>query len=99
MNRPLEKQVLDLPEAAKFLRLTQPKVRALAEAGKLPGRKVDRTWRFLKSALEDWLRGRPDPTQALLQQAGIFKGDDSMREILRDIYKARGRPEDGELAF
>jgi excisionase family DNA binding protein len=98
MNRPLAKEVLTLAEAAQFLRLSQLKLRKLAQAGKVPARKVDNEWRFLKSALADWLLGKPDPTQALLQQAGLFKDDDSLPEILREIYKARGRPEDGELA-
>jgi excisionase family DNA binding protein len=98
MNRPLLKPVLNLTEAAKFLCVSAAKVRKLAETGQVPARKVANEWRFLRSALEDWLRGKPDPTQALLRQAGLFKGDESMREILREIYRARGRPEDGELA-
>jgi excisionase family DNA binding protein len=98
MNRPLSREVLNLTEAAKFLRVSSAKLRKLAENGKVPARQVDGEWRFLKSALEQWLRGKPDPTMALIQQAGLFKGDETLRQILRDIYKARGRPEDGELA-
>jgi excisionase family DNA binding protein len=98
MSRTLVKEVLTLAETARFLRVSTTKVRKLAEAGKLPAQKIDDDWRFLKSALEEWLRGKPDPTQALLHSAGTFKGDATMREILRDIYKARGRSEDGELA-
>ena len=46
----------------------------------------------------DWLRGKPDPNQALLQMAGLFKDDESLPKILKDIYTARGRPEDGDIA-
>jgi excisionase family DNA binding protein len=100
MNRPLSKtEVLTLAEAARFLRVTPGKLRALAEQGELPGRKIKQGWRFLKAALEDWLRGETDPTTAMLQQAGLFKDDDMLPEILKDIYRARGRPKDGEMVF
>ncbi len=98
MNRPLAKEVLTVTEAAKFLRLTSRKVRSLAESGALPARKVEAKWLFLKSALDDWLRGKPDPTAALLQMAGMFKDDESLPKILKEIYTARGRPEDGDIA-
>jgi excisionase family DNA binding protein len=98
MNVPLEKQVLDLADAAIFLHLPRQKVRALAQAREIRGRKVGRDWRFLKSDLENWVRGELDPTHALLQQAGLFKDDESLPQILKDIYTARGRPEDGEIA-
>src|SRR5262245_6078570 len=98
MNRPIVKEVLNLAETAKFLRLSVAKVRKLAEAGKLPARKIDDEWRFLKSAMEEWLRGKPDPSQALLQQAGLLKGSEILPEVLRKIYAARGRPKDGEIA-
>ena len=93
MNRPLEKHVLDLAEAARFLGLPRPKVRALAEAGKLPGRKAGRQWRFSKSALDDWQR-----TQALLQQAGLFKNSEIFPEVVEAIRKARQRSENGGSA-
>ncbi len=98
MNRLLTKEVLTLAETAKFLRVSPAKVRKLAETGKLPAQRIDDEWRFLKSALEEWLRGKPDPTQALLQQAGLFKHSKLLPEILKEIYKARGRPDDGEMA-
>ncbi len=98
MNRPLVHEVLTLKEAARFLRVSTTKVRNLAEAGKLPAQKIDSKWRFLKSALEAWLHGRPDPSLAMLRLAGLFKDDESLPKILKDIYTARGRPEDGEMA-
>jgi excisionase family DNA binding protein len=97
MNQLVIKQVLTLAETAKFLRISEAKVRKLAECRKLPARKIEDEWRFLKSALEEWLRGKPDPTQALLQTAGMFRDDESLPKILKEIYTARGRPEDGEM--
>jgi excisionase family DNA binding protein len=99
MNRPLFKtEVLTLAEAAKFLRVSQAKLRRLAEQRQVPARKLGDDWRFLKPALEDWLRGKPDPTQALLQQAGMWRDDETVPDMLREIYRARGRPEDGEIS-
>lgn len=97
MNRPRTREVLTIAEAARFLRISTAQVKKLAEAGRLPAQKIDEEWRFLKAALEQWLCGKPNPTRALLQTAGLFKGDESLREILREVYRARGRPEDGEL--
>jgi excisionase family DNA binding protein len=53
------KPVLNLKEAADFLGLSVPTVRQMAENGELPGKKmgaVGTRWRFLRSALEDYLR-------------------------------------------
>jgi excisionase family DNA binding protein len=98
MNIPLEKQVLDLANAAIFLHLPRRKVRALAETGELRGRKVGRDWRFLKTELENWLRGDLDPTQALLQQAGLFKNSEVFPEVVEAIQKARQRSKYEESA-
>jgi excisionase family DNA binding protein len=49
--------VLDLEEAARLLRLPIASVRALAESGELPGRRVGHEWRFARSAVLGWLSG------------------------------------------
>lgn len=54
----IHKPVLNLKEAAEFLGLSVPTVRAMAENGELPGRKmgaVGTRWRFLRSNLEEYL--------------------------------------------
>src|SRR5829696_3011098 len=94
MNRPLDTQeVLTLAGAARYLHLKQAQVRALAEKREIPARQVDGEWRFLKVALQDWLRGKPvRSADAFIRQAGTFKDDDMLPQILEDIYRARGRP-------
>jgi len=52
-----ESQVLDLEEAAALLRVTPDAVRALAEAERIPARRVGDTWRFSRAALLEWLKG------------------------------------------
>ena len=84
--------VLTLSEAAEFLRVPTSSAEEMAEKGSLPGRCLRGEWRFLKSALEDWLRA-PLPNQALLAQAGALKDDESLPAILAQIYRERGRPE------
>lgn len=95
MNRMVKvPEVLTLAEAARYLRLPQKTVREQARAGKLPGRQIGNQWRFLKSALEDWLGSRKALTGGeLLQHIGAFKGDPTLRDMLKEIYAARGRPE------
>jgi excisionase family DNA binding protein len=85
-------EVLTLEEAAKYLRLPKEAVREQVAKGLIPGRCVSRKWRFLKAALDQWLRGR-DGRTSLLQQAGAFADDETMPALREAIYKARGWPE------
>ncbi len=87
-------EVLTLEAAAQFLKLPSSEVAQQAEAGQIPGRQVGGSWRFLLSALKDWL-GRRDSKAIFLEQAGAFRDDESMDELISEIYKARGRPEVG----
>jgi excisionase family DNA binding protein len=92
MSRPIPEKVMTLAEAAKLLRVSVAKVRALADEGAIRGRKIGEEWRFLKSTLIDCLRGKPTSKELFLRQAGVFKDDDTLPQLLEDIYKARGRP-------
>jgi excisionase family DNA binding protein len=47
--------VMTLREAAHYLRLRPMELQALAENGAIPAFKVDGKWRFLKSALDEWI--------------------------------------------
>jgi excisionase family DNA binding protein len=49
--------VLTVEQAAELLQADPDAVRALAEAGELPARKVGDEWRFLRRAVLDWLGG------------------------------------------
>ena len=85
-------EVLTLEEVAAYLRLPQATVARQAAQGALPGRQIDDTWRFLKAAIDDWLRSQ-DSRTLLLYQAGAL-ADDEMLPAVRDaIYAARKRPE------
>ncbi len=60
-------QAYDLPEvmnaeqAGQFLQIDEALVIEMAEAGKLPGRKLGTAWRFSRAALVAWLSGPDKP--------------------------------------
>ena len=81
--------MLTLEEAASYLRLTPAIVRSKAIHGMIPGQAIDEhSWRFLKSAIDDWLR-RSDSRSILLSQAGVFAGDEMLVEIQEKIDRDR----------
>ena len=85
-------EVLTLEETADYLRISPQVAEELAERGAIPGRCINSDWRFLKDALDDWLRG-PDYKQTLINQAGALENDDSLSDLRKQIYIERGRPE------
>ena len=48
-------EVMNAEQAGQFLQLSEAVVIELAEAGKLPGRKLGKAWRFSRAALVAWL--------------------------------------------
>jgi excisionase family DNA binding protein len=87
-------EVLTLAEAAAYLRLSEPEVVQLVRDQDLPGRLAGNEWRFLKAAIQDWLR-RPPPRpskEAVLSRIGSWKDDPYLEEELKEIYQRRGRP-------
>lgn len=49
--------VLTVEQAAELLQVEPDAVRALAESGELPGRRIGEEWRFLRAAVLGWLGG------------------------------------------
>jgi excisionase family DNA binding protein len=85
---------LTLTEAAAYLRVSEAEVVRLVQQQDLPGRLLGTDWRFLKSALQDWLRTPPrrGTKEAILSVAGAWKDDPYLEEELKEIYRRRGRP-------
>ncbi len=92
MSQVADPPVLTLEEAAAYLRVPAEALARQAEQGKIPGRQVDAEWRFLQSALDDWLGSR-DGRRALLRHAGAFADDESLGELRAEAYRQRGRAE------
>ncbi|HYV36868.1 MAG TPA: helix-turn-helix domain-containing protein [Gemmataceae bacterium] len=87
-------EVMTLQEAAAFLRLDKDEVLHLVREQDLPGRLAGNEWRFLESAICNWLASSPPKPskEAQLAVAGAWQGDPLVEEELREIYQRRGRP-------
>src|SRR3954471_20143162 len=60
--RPAEiPEVLTPAQAAALLQVDEDAVFALAEDGRLPGRRIGDEWRFARAALVAWLSDAPEP--------------------------------------
>lgn len=92
MDRVTVPDVLNLEEAAEYLRLPIETVLRQTINGSIPGRKIENDWRFLKIAIDEWLRSK-NSRSILLRQAGAFADDDSLTQLREVIYQARERSE------
>jgi excisionase family DNA binding protein len=84
--------VLTLEEVAHYLRLPKKIVEQQASQGYIPGRCIEKTWRFLREAIDEWLRSQ-DSRAILIQQAGALADDETLPALRKAIYTKRGRPE------
>ncbi len=84
--------VLTLEETASYLRMPTETIERVATRGQLPGRRIEDSWRFLREAIDEWLRSS-DSRTVLLQQAGALSDDDMTADLLSSVYQLRGRPE------
>lgn len=55
-----EPEILTPQEAADFLRVPLLTVQRQAKAGRLPGRRVGKEWRFSRTMLTEWVASGPD---------------------------------------
>lgn len=84
-------EVFTLSEAAAYLRITESELLRLVDDQALPYRRFGTEWRFLKSAIQDWLRTPPKPgsREAILSVAGAWKDDPLVEEEIKEIYRKR----------
>ena len=82
--------VLTLTDAAGYLKLAEDVVAGLAERKEIPGRKVGDQWRFLRAAIQDWLR-QPSAPDFWQTHFGALADDPYRDEMLEEIYRRRGR--------
>jgi len=85
--------VMTLEEAARYLRLPKIKIAQLAAEGIIPARRIGDAWRFLKSAVDDWLQPHKNSWEMMREQIGVFAHDETLPALRKTIYQARGRPE------
>ena len=93
-------EVLTLAEAAAYLRLPEAEVARLVHTEGLPGRRWDRNGDSSRRRCKIGCvrRFRPHRARKRCLRAGSWKDDPDLEEMLKEIYKQRGRPmtEDGE---
>ena len=51
--------VLTIDHLAEYLKLSKSSLYHLARAGKVPGQKIGRHWRFHRDAVDAWLKNQP----------------------------------------
>ena len=97
----LGNDVLTLAETAAYLRISEADVLRMIHEQALPARQVGIEWRFLKSAIQQWLSCGKTALQAnkeaWMSIAGMWRDDPDVEDMLEAIYRQRGRPitEDG----
>jgi excisionase family DNA binding protein len=92
MDKVIIPDVLTLEQASVYLQLSTEIVLDQALKGKIPGRKIENDWRFLKSAIDEWLSAKSS-SSILIAQVGAFADDDSLDRLRSSIYETRERPE------
>lgn len=93
--------VLTLDEAAAYLRVGPEQVQALAATGQLPAQQIGVELRFLKAAIDDWLRRGnkvPTPKDILMAQFGALKDDETLPALIEWLAGDRGEPRIAEKA-
>ena len=92
----MENDQMGLEELANYLHRDLREVSKMASRGYLPGRKVGGEWRFLKTALQQWLSASQPTAEmrkaALLAAAGAVKDDPELIRVCEEAYRQRGRP-------
>ena len=86
-----EQQVLNLAEAARFIRVSQKTLREMARTNRIPCQKAGREWRFLRRGLEDWLTGPAGSgvvrePRATYQQAVLFPQAGTEKEDVQSDF-------------
>ncbi len=68
-------EILTPQEAADFLRVPLLTVQRQAKAGRLPGRRVGKEWRFSRTVLHEWMATGPDRHDLELYNRRFEAGD------------------------
>lgn len=57
MSEPsIEDRILTVEEVASFLKLSEATIYRMAQEGKIPAKRVGRSWRFSQAQIQEWFR-------------------------------------------
>jgi len=59
----LQDDIMTLDDLAAYIKLSKSSLYKLCQAGKVPGTKVGRHWRFHKDVIDTWIKDGVPPTQ------------------------------------
>lgn len=90
-------RILTVTQAAEKLQLTEEVVREYLRTGKLPGRKIGKSWRIVESELENWIRTgdtkRVSARGFLKQFGGNLSSESFMAEKHAEVEEEERRAE------
>ncbi|KKN81810.1 hypothetical protein LCGC14_0315760 [marine sediment metagenome] len=66
--------IMTLDDLATYIKLSKSSLYKLCQAGKVPGTKIGRHWRFHKDAIDAWICDGIPPTQAYGRLKGKKEG-------------------------
>jgi excisionase family DNA binding protein len=89
-------EVLTLDEAARYLRTTRKTLAKLLREGRIPGRRVGRSYRFLRVELAGYLAGREEAETAGEQ---VRQAREFLRRLADGLYEGRGRASDHDVIY
>ena len=52
----LSADIMTISDLAEYLKISKSTLYKLAQAGRLPGKKVGRHWRFHKNTIDQWIQ-------------------------------------------
>ena len=88
----LTENVFTLKEMAVYLKMPEEKIERQVLHGEIPGRRIENEWRFLRTAVDEWLKSY-DTRNILISQFGALSDDEKLEELRMKIYSERGRSE------
>ncbi|MBN1314518.1 MAG: helix-turn-helix domain-containing protein [Anaerolineales bacterium] len=53
---PMDDRILTVEEVAIFLQLSEATIYKMAQDGKIPAKRVGRSWRFSHAQIQEWFR-------------------------------------------
>ncbi|MFP4141676.1 MAG: helix-turn-helix transcriptional regulator [Phycisphaerae bacterium] len=72
--------IMTLDDLAAYVKLSKSSLYKLCQAGKVPGTKIGRTWRFHKDVIDTWIKTGVPPTQPYGRTQDARKGTKRTRK-------------------
>ena len=52
-----DNEILTVDEVAAYLKLSEATIYRMAKTGRIPAKRIGRSWRFSKELIDEWFRG------------------------------------------